>query len=89
MNKAEFITGVASKADLTKKDAEIAINAVIAQLSEAFSKGEDVAFIGFGTFKVSTRKARIGRNPSTGKEMNIPESKTVCFKAGSKLKELL
>ena len=61
MNKAEFITGVASKADLTKKDAEIAINAVIAQLSEAFSKGEDVAFIGFGTFKVSTRKARIGR----------------------------
>ena len=62
---------------------------VSTQLSEAFSKGEDVAFIGFGTFKVSTRKARIGRNPSTGKEMNIPESTTVSFKVGSKLKELL
>lgn len=89
MNKAEFITGVASKADITKKDAETALNAVLAQLSEAFSKGEDVAFIGFGTFKVATRKARIGRNPSTGKEIQIPESKTVTFKVGAKLKEML
>ncbi len=89
MNKADFIAGVASKADLSKKDAETALNAVLAQLSEAFSKGEDVAFIGFGTFKVATRKARTGRNPSTGKEIQIPESKTVTFKVGAKLKEML
>ena len=89
MNKVEFIAGVAEKAAITKKDAEIALNAVIAQMTDAFSKGEDVAFIGFGSFKVSTRKARIGRNPSTGKEMNIPESKTVSFKVGAKLKEKL
>jgi DNA-binding protein HU-beta len=89
MNKADFLTGVASKADLSKKDAETALNAVLAQLSDAFSKGEDVAFIGFGTFKVATRKARTGRNPGTGKEIQIPESKTVTFKVGAKLKEML
>lgn len=89
MNKAEFISGVAEKAAMTKKDAATAVEAVLAQLTESFAKGEDVPFIGFGTFKVSTRKARIGRNPSTGKEMSIPESKTVTFKVGSKLKEQL
>ena len=89
MTKADFIAGVAEVAGISKKDAGIALEAVLSQLTNAFSKGEDVSFVGFGTFKVSTRKARVGRNPSTGKEIQIPESKTVGFKAGKGLKEKL
>jgi DNA-binding protein HU-beta len=89
MTKADFITGVAEESGMSKKDAGIALDAIISQLTAAFAKGEDVTFIGFGTFKVSTRKARVGRNPSTGKEIQIPESKTVSFKVGKGLKEKL
>ncbi len=89
MTKADFIAGVAGEAGISKKDAGIALEAVLSQLTNAFSKGEDVSFVGFGTFKVSTRKARVGRNPSTGKEIQIPESKTVGFKVGKGLKEKL
>ena len=89
MTKADFIAGVAEVAGISKKDAGIALEAVLSQLTIAFSKGEDVSFVGFGTFKVSTRKARVGRNPSTGKEIQIPESKTVGFKVGKCLKEKL
>ena len=89
MTKADFIAGVAEVAGISKKDAGIALEAVLSQLTTAFSKGEDVSFVGFGTFKVSTRKARVGRNPSTGKEIQIPESKTVGFKVGKGLKEKL
>ena len=89
MTKADFITGVAGEAGISKKDAGIALKAVLSQLTTAFSKGEDVSFVGFGTFKVSTRKARVVRNPSTGKEIQIPESKTVGFKVGKGLKEKL
>ena len=89
MTKADFISGVAGEAGISKKDAGIALEAVLSQLTNAFSKGEDVSFVGFGTFKVSTRKARVGRNPSTGKEIQIPESKTVGFKVGKGLKEKL
>ena len=89
MTKIELIDIVASKTGLTKKDTKALVDANLEVITEALAKGDNVQFIGFGTFKVSTRKARIGRNPSTGKEMNIPESKTVSFKAGSKLKEKL
>ena len=89
MTKADFIAGVAEVAGISKKDAGIALEAVLSQLTNAFSKGEDVSFVGFGTFKVSTRKARVGRNPSTGKKIQIPESKTVSFKVGKGLKEKL
>ena len=89
MTKTDFIAGVAEVAGISKKDAGIALEAVLSQLTNAFSKGEDVSFVGFGTFKVSTRKARVGRNPSTGKEIQIPESKTVSFKVGKGLKEKL
>ncbi len=89
MTKADFITGVAEESGMSKKDTGIALDAVISQLTAAFSKGEDVTFVGFGTFKVSTRKARVGRNPSTGKEIQIPESRTVSFKVGKSLKEKL
>lgn len=89
MNKAEFVKGVAEKTETTIKDAEKAVNAVIEQLTEAFVKGENVAFIGFGTFKCGIRKARPGRNPATKEIITIAESKTVAFKMGSKLKEQL
>jgi DNA-binding protein HU-beta len=87
MTKAEFVALVAKKTKLTSKDTEATLNAVLAQITELVSKGQDVPFIGFGSFKVSTRKARTGRNPATGKEIKIPAKKVVTFKVGSKLKD--
>ena len=66
MNKAEFIDAVASKGDISKSDAESAVNAVLDSLTDAMAKGEQVTLVGFGTFLVRPRKARQGRNPQTG-----------------------
>ncbi|MDQ0202906.1 HU family DNA-binding protein [Pectinatus haikarae] len=87
MNKADLVTEVSQKMETTKKDAEIALNAVLATIEESLVKGDNVQLIGFGTFEVKARAERKGRNPQTGAEIKIPASKTATFKIGKKLKE--
>ena len=87
MNKAEFITAMAEKTGLTKKDSEKAVKAFTEIVAEELKKGEKVQLVGFGTFEVSERAAREGRNPRTGETMPIEASKTPKFKAGKALKD--
>ena len=87
MNKTELVAAVAAKAELSKKDADAAVKAVIDAVTEALKDGEKVALVGFGTFEVKTRAARTGKNPRTGEVINIPEAKVPSFKAGSALKD--
>lgn len=87
MTKADFIASVAEKAGLSKKDAAAAIAAVTASIAEAVTEGEKVSLVGFGTFEVSERAERIGRNPRTNEQVTIPASKSVKFKAGKALKD--
>lgn len=87
MNKMELVAGIAEKADLSKKDAEAALEGMILTVAEALEAGEKVQLVGFGTFDVGTRKARTGRNPRTGEEIEIPASKLPRFKAGKSLKD--
>lgn len=89
MNKAELIAAVSEKAELSKKDAEKAVKALTDVISEELVKGEKIQLVGFGTFEVSERAAREGRNPKTGEVMNIPASKTPKFKAGKALKDMV
>ena len=86
MNKGELINEV-SKVIKTKKDAQAAVECVLANITKALQKEEAVSLIGFGTFKVVARKARKGRNPQTGAEINIEASKVPKFVAGKALKE--
>ncbi|KRN03658.1 MULTISPECIES: HU family DNA-binding protein [Holzapfeliella] len=86
-NKAELISSVAEKANITKKEATTAVDAVFNSIVEDLSKEEKVQLIGFGTFEVRTRSARKGRNPQTGEEITIPESKVPAFKPGKALKD--
>ena len=74
MNKTELIAAVAEKADLSKKDAEAAITATVDAIAEALTQGEKVQLVGFGSFEVKTRAARVGRNPRTGEEIPISEA---------------
>lgn len=88
MNKAELVASMAEKSNLTKKDAESALNAFMKTVEEALAKGEKVQLVGFGTFEVRERKAREGRNPRNPEEViNIPASTAPVFKAGKALKE--
>lgn len=87
MNKSELIAEVAAKADLTKKDADAAVNAAIAAITDALTNGDKVQLVGFGTFEVRARGARTGRDPRTNKEIKIPASKAPAFKAGKALKD--
>lgn len=87
MNKSELVASVAEVAELTKKDAEKAVNAVFASVQKALVEDDKVQIIGFGTFEVRTRAARKGRNPQTGETIEIPVSKNPVFKAGKALKE--
>lgn len=87
MNKSELIAEVAAKADLTKKDADAAVNAAIASITDALKNGDKVQLVGFGTFEVRARGARTGRDPRTNKEIKIPASKAPAFKAGKALKD--
>lgn len=88
MNKAELVANIAEKAGLTKKDAELALNAFMNTVEETLVKEEKVQLVGFGTFDVRHRKARKGRNPRDPKKpLNIPASKAPVFKAGKALKE--
>jgi DNA-binding protein HU-beta len=85
MNKAQLIDAMAAGSGLTKADAKKALNALISTTTNALKGGDRVALIGFGTFSVSKRNARTGRNPQTGKELKIPAKKVVKFKAGADL----
>jgi len=87
MNKAQLIDAIAAKAGLTKADAKKALDAFIDSTSEALKGGDRVALVGFGSFSVAKRNARTGRNPQTGKEINIPAKTIVKFKPGSELSE--
>lgn len=85
MNKAELIDAMAAKAGLTKADAKKALDAFIDTTSDALAKDDRVALVGFGSFSVSTRAARTGRNPQTGQELKIAAKKVVKFKPGNEL----
>ena len=87
MNKSELIVALAQKADLTKKDAEKALNAFVDVVTDALKAGEKVQLVGFGTFETKDRPARTARNPRTGEEIEIAASKTASFKVGKALKE--
>ena len=87
MNKQDLITAMAEKSGLTKKDAEKALGAFEASVTEELVSGGKVQLVGFGTFDVADRKERIGRNPQDGKEMTIPASKAVRFSVGKTLKD--
>ncbi len=89
MNKAELVNAVANKAGIQKKDAEAALKAFTDVVAEELKKGEKIQLVGFGTFEVSERAARTGRNPQTGKEMKIEASKAPKFKAGKALKDMI
>lgn len=89
MNKTELIAAVAEQAALSKKDAEKAINAVVASITSALEDGDKVQLVGFGTFEVRTRGARTGKNPRTGEAIEIAASKVPAFKAGKALKDVV
>lgn len=89
MNKAELVAKIAETCEMTKKDAENAVNAFLDIVEKQLKKGEKVALVGFGTFDVSKRKARDGRNPKTGESMRIPASKSPKFKPGKALKDAI
>ncbi len=85
MNKAQLIDAMAEKAGLSKADAKKALDAFVGATTDALKGGDRVALIGFGSFSVSERAARTGRNPQTGKEIMIAAKKVVKFKAGAEL----
>ena len=87
MNKTQFVEAVAQKSNLTKKDAEAAVNAMTAVVAEALKAGDKVQLVGFGTFEVKARAARTGRNPKTGETITIAASKSPAFAAGKALKD--
>ena len=89
MNKAELVLAIAEKAEISKKDAEKALKAFTDVVAEGMKKGEKIQLVGFGTFEVSERAERVGRNPQSGKEMKIPASKAPKFKAGKALKDMI
>ena len=89
MNKKEFIDKVSLKAGLSKKDAEAALQAVTDSLTELLAAGDSIVLPGFASLSVKKRAARAGRNPSTGKPIDIPESNAISFKVALKLKEAI
>lgn len=87
MNKAELIAAIATKAELSKKDSEKALNAAVEAITAALKDGDKVSIVGFGTFETKTRAARMGRNPKTKVEIEIPACRVPGFKAGKALKD--
>ena len=87
MNKSELIVALAQKAELSKKDAEKAVNAVFDSITATLVSGEKVQLVGFGTFEVRDRKERQGQNPQTKQPITIPATKVPAFKAGKGLKD--
>ena len=86
MNKVEFIAAVSTKANITKKDATVAVNAVLETITETLVKGESIQFVGFGSFNVKDRAARTATIPGTTKTIQVPASKAISFKAGKDLR---
>ncbi len=89
MNKSELVAAIAAKTELSKKDAEKAVAAFTEVVAEELKKGEKIQLVGFGTFEVSKRAAREGRNPLTGETIKIAASNAPKFKAGKALKDAL
>ena len=89
MNKTELIAAVAEKSEISKKDSEKALKAFIDVVTDELKNGEKIQLVGFGTFEVSERAAREGRNPQTGKTMKIEACKAPKFKAGKALKDAI
>ncbi len=89
MNKTELIAAVATKAGMTKKDAERVINATVETITEAMTKGDKVSVSGFGIFEVKNREARTGRNPRTKETIQIPATRLPAFKASKTLKDII
>ena len=87
MNKTELINQVAERAGLSKKDAEQALNAMLDTVSDALAQGDKVQLVGFGSFEIKARDARMGRNPRTKEPIEIPATKAPVFKAGKALKD--
>ena len=87
MNKAELVTMMAQKSNMSKKDSESALNAFVETVQTALKKGEKIQLVGFGTFEVRSRAARSGINPRTKETIKIPASKAPVFKAGKALKD--
>ena len=89
MNKTELVAAIAEKAQITRKDADAALKAFTDVVSDVLKKGEKIQLVGFGTFEVSERPAREGRNPRTGETMTIAASKQPKFKPGKALKDAI
>jgi len=89
MNKAELVAAVAEKTGLSKKDSEKAVNAAFEAITAALVGGDKVQLVGFGAFEVKERNARVGRNPKTKEEIQIPASRVPVFKAGKALKDVV
>ena len=87
MNKVEFIDALATKANLTKKDAKVALESVLEVITETLTKKESIAFVGFGTFSTTERAARTAIVPGTTKKVEVPATTAIKFKAGKALKE--
>ena len=89
MNKADIISAVADKAGISKKDSEKVVNSLIDVISDALKEGDKIQLVGFGSFEVKDRAARIGRNPRTKEAIEIPASRTPVFKPGKALKDIV
>jgi DNA-binding protein HU-beta len=89
MNKADLVAAIAERTEVSKKDAEKALKAFVDVVTEELKKGEKIQLVGFGTFEVSERAAREGRNPQTGAAIEIPESRLAAFSASKALKDQL
>jgi len=89
MNKSELISAVAEKSGLSKKDAEAAVTAVLDVISETLAEGEEIRLVGFGTFEVKKREARMGLNPKTKEPVPIAATKVPAFKPGKALKDIV
>lgn len=87
MNKSELVAHIAQQADMSKAKAELALKAITEGITETLASGGEVALVGFGTFKITERAARTGRNPRTGETLNIAASKNPSFKPGKALKD--
>lgn len=89
MNKGELIEAIANDADLTKAQAQAALDAFVSNVQKSLKSGDKVTLVGFGTFSASTRAARMGRNPQTGQPIRIPARRVAKFSAGKALKEAI
>jgi DNA-binding protein HU-beta len=87
VTKTELVNAIAEKAELSKSDSEKALKAFVDTVTEALKAGDKIALVGFGTFSVGDRAARVGKNPQTGAEIKIPAAKVPKFKAGKALKD--